>query len=404
MYTLSRTFSLLNPELAIDPYPIYKSLRTEAPVYWDEQLQAWLVSRYDDVIDVLGNPSCYTTVIPFSLPDNNEELKPRSQILEMVSKLMDFVEPPNHKRLRGLVEKAFFPKIQVMPGRIQQIVNNLLEAVQNRGKMDIISDFAEPLPIAVLVDLLGTPAEHSTQLGQWGANLNKVIGNVPTTPAEDRHILQNMLAMNDYFRVFLEQRRQEPEDDLITALALVEDQSNKLTDDEILINIGLLLAAGTGTPTYLIGSGLLSLLRHPNQMQKLQDDPSLIKSAVEEFLRYETPLQWAIRFATKDIELGGQFIGKDQTILVGLGSANRDETRFSQPELFDITRQNNSHLAFGYGSHACLGAIFLRMQVQTAINTVLRRLNKLNLATESLEWINAPAFRALKSLPVVFEK
>ena len=401
-YTLSRKYSLLDPEIALNPYPIYTSLRNEAPVYWDETVQAWLISRYDDVISILFDTTHFTTVIPpLSLSDTQRES--RRQILEIVSVLMDFVEPPNHIRLRRLVSKAFSNEIEGAAEKIQQVVNNLLDAVQANGQMDVISDLAAPLPITLLVELLGVPAKESAVLGQWGANLNRVIGNIPTTPEEDKHILQNIQDMNNYFRVLLEQRRQNPKNDLISALALVEEQGDKLSDDEILINIGLLLAAGTGTPTHLIGTGLLSLLQHPDQMQKLQDNPSLIGSAVEEFLRYDAPLQWAIRFATEDMEMHGQLICKNQTILVGLGSANRDEKHFPNPDQFDITREDNHHLAFGYGPHACMGAPFLRLQVQNAISIILKRLRNLRFATIDIEWVYAPAFRALKSLPVTFE-
>lgn len=401
-YISSRTYSLTAPELGIDPYPTYKSLRNEAPLCWDEQSQAWLISRYDDVINLLLDHRRFTAKLQSPSPENIG-YEQRSKIFEILSKTMYWVEPPNHTRLRELVEKTFIPRISGMKERIQQIVDDLLDKVQAQGHMDIISDLADPLPVLILTELLGVPEKEVTQLKQWGLSMVKVFSNAPTAPEEDRQILQDLVAMTDYFRSLIKQRIQKPSDDLITDLTLVEKQGDNLSQQEIIVNIGLLLAAGIAVATYLIGNSLLALLRHPDQMQKLRKDPSSIGSAIKEFLRYETSLQWVVRRATVDVELHGQLIRKDQLVLVGLGAANRDETRFLDADHLDINRQDNSHLAFGSGPHFCLGASLFHLQAEIAINTTLHRLNGLRLESNSLGWFGAPVLRALQSLPVTFE-
>lgn len=399
---MSHPYNLLNPEVIANPYPVYQRLRASAPVYWHEELQSWLISHYSDLKELLRDPRFLFILIPPS-PDQSET---RSQIFELLSGMMAFSDLQNHLRLRSIVGKACETLFARMPERIQAIVDSLLDGVEGNGRMDMISDLTVPLELNVITDFIGVPLSDGKQFKQWifhFAQFAQFAGYYPTTPEDDQKILLSLRDANDYFRALIAQRRQEPKEDLITALCTAQAQGEQLSDQEIIINTLLAAAASSPTPS-MLGNSLLVLLRHPDAMQKLQYDPTLIGSAFEELLRYGTFFQWITRRANEDIELHGQLIKKDQIVLFGVGSANRDEAIFPDPERFDITRTDNRHLALGYGFHACLGGPpLIRQEGQIAINTVLRRLKGLRLETgTALEWVGGPQFQGLKSLPVTF--
>lgn len=400
MYTLSRTFSLLDPELTIDPYPIYKSLRTEAPVYWDEQLQAWLVSRYADVKSLLSDSRLTTSMLP--PPADDPEQKPRRQIWEMLSKTT-YSSPTakSHSHLRRLAEKAFTFKVSSMEAQIQQIVDSLLDSVEEAGRTDIAKDISAPLPAHILSGLLSVPLAEGENLKNWGFSMLKLFESPKTTKEEDKQALQVLQAVNSYAQRLVEQRLQKPKDDMISVMAAEENSE----DPELkgaLIQAVVLLLGGSALAIYPITTCMLMLLRHPHQMSKLIDNPKLIDYAIDETIRYEGPLHWAKRRATKDIELHGQLIRQDQIVLIGLASANRDETKFSKPDQFDLIPRENHHLAFGHGPHYCLGAPLFRLQAQIAINTILHRFKKIRLETSNQQWVNTISTRGLETLPVTF--
>jgi cytochrome P450 len=358
-----------------------------------------MLVRYPDIVEVALDPRFSSAVLP---PPDKVEPEQR-RMIEILSEFLFVIEPPNHTRIRGLMNKAFAPCIgDGLRERIQQLADSLLDRVQGSGRMDIIRDLAIPLPLTVIAEVIGLPLEDRAQFKQWIDDFNQLFGDRPLTPEEGQKILQSVLAMNDYCRAIIEQRRREPKHDLITRLALAEEQGAQLSQQELLTLSTLILVAGQKTTTDLIGNGLLALLQNPDQMQKLQDESTLIESAVEEFLRYESPKQWITRRATEDIELHGAKICKDQLVLLMLGAANRDPARFPDPDRLNITRTDNRHLAFGYGRHMCGGLQLARMNGQIAISTVLRRMPGLKLETDSLEWSDNPFFRGLKSLPVKF--
>ena len=272
--------------------------------------------------------------------------------------------------------------------------------------MDIIQDLAVPLPLTVQSEFIGLPVSDSMHLTQWQAGLAYFVfstGFVPTTLEGDGQTLQNLVALTDYFQPLIEQRRKEPKDDLITALLQTEEQGDELSQPEVLISSIVLTMGSFLSITVALSNCLLGLLRHHDQMQRLQDDPSLIESAVEELLRYESQVQFSPRRAAEDFELHRQLIRKDQAVIVGLGSSNRDETQFSEPDRLDINRADNRHLAFGYGPHGCIAARLARLHIQIALNSVLSRLKELRLETDSLVWNGAPMFRSIESLPVMFK-
>jgi cytochrome P450 len=397
--TPSTPYNLLDPEVIANPYPLYQRLRSEAPVYWHEGMQAWLISRYADVTSLLRDQRFSSKL---TSPDQVER-EERRQIEEMMSDLLLFSDPPAHTRLRSLLELAFDSFAQRMRPRIEQITDGLLDAIQDSGRMDIIGDLADPLIFTVLTEFLGVPVNNGVQFRQWMFSFFALMTNAPTTPEQKQEMLQNLVAMTDYFRGIIKQRLKEPKEDVISALIQAEKQGDKLSQQQLLINSILLLIGGHAPTINMLGNGLLALLRHPDQIQKLADNPILIESAVEELLRYDCSLHWATRRATEDIKVHEQLIRKGQIALFGLGSANHDQTQFPDCNNLDISRTVNRHLAFGDGPHACIGVPLLRPQLQISINTILRRLKRLRLETDSLEWVGAPIFRGLKFLPVTFE-
>lgn len=392
--------SLLDPEVAVNPYPFYQKLRAEAPVYWDEGIKAWLISRYADVAALLRDQR-FT-----SMPLNNVEWETRPRIMEVLTDVMQFQDPPKHTLIRGLIERVYNPLVPKIRARTQQLVDGLLDVVQNGGHMDLIQDFAASFPFTIVTELVGVQGEDRVQFQQWAnsfARFALFTSHAPTTPEEEQQLLENIQAFANYIRAIVEQRRKEPKEDLITALIHVEVDGYKLSEKAVVSNCVQLSTAGFIPITDMFGNGMLALLRHPDQMQKLLEDPTLLGPTIEELIRYDTFLQWVPRRVTEDIELHGQLIHKNQIVQFGLGSANHDETQFYEPDRFDITRTDYRHVGFGGGSHMCLGASLVRLVVPIAVKTVLHRLKNLRLITDDLVWVGTPAFRILESLPVTFE-
>jgi cytochrome P450 len=312
-------------------------------------------------------------------------------------------DPPDHERLRALVSKAFTPRlIERMRPRVQAIADGLLDAVQDSGGMDLIDDYAFPLPITVIAELLGVPAEDRNNFREWSDAA--VSGNASQEYLEEI-LIPHMQAFTDYLRALFEEKHANPRDDLVSALVQAEEAGDKLSEDELLGMVFLLLVAGHETTVNLIGNGVLALLQHPDQLRKLKDDPSLIKPAVEELLRYDGPVETSTeRFAREDVDMGGTVIPRGEMVLVVLAAADHDPERFSDPDDLDITRTDNRHLAFGKGIHHCLGAPLARMEGQIAISTLLRRMPNLRLkgSSESLSWRLGMILRGLRGLPVEF--
>jgi cytochrome P450 len=309
--------------------------------------------------------------------------------------------------MRGLVNKAFTPRaVEAMRAHIQAIVDGLLDRLQAAGRteMEVIADLACPLPAIVIAEMLGVPPEDRDQFLLWSNDFGVILDDVSTPEAMVR-ALYGVGEFAAYFRRIVEERQDAPpRDDVLGMLIAAEEDGDRLSNDELLGNCILLLAAGHGTTTHLIGNGLLALLRHPDQLALLRSDPALGAGAVTELLRYDCPVQMTGRVAVDELELGGKTIHAGQHVTMRLGAANRDPAQFPEPDRLDITRRDTRHLTFGYGIHFCVGAPLARLEGEIAFSTMLRRLPGLRLATETPEWDPSTVFRGLNRLPVTFDR
>jgi cytochrome P450 len=429
---MNDAFSLLNlqrEEIRANPYPFYEQLRSHDPVHWDQELGFWVLSRYAD-IDSLYTDDRFSRAQ--GLMRGFQRLsESERQIVEPVyrsfSKTVFYADPPYHTHLRGLMNHAFTPRrVERLRPQIQRIVDELLESAQSKGAVvDLIHDLAYPLPVMVIAELLGLPASDRDRFKKWSDDLFAILGTVRQKPSYLlERAAQSLDEMTSYVKDLSRKRRESPQDDLLTALLSVteedelacshvsstihatgelireRDASSTLTEEELVSNINILLSTGHETTTHLVGNGVLALLLHPEQMHKLQFQPSLLDSAIEEMLRYDNPVQITYRSALEDAEIKGKLIRKGDLVNSILGSANRDPQRFSNPDRFDITRNEGRHLSFGIGIHFCIGAPLVRLEAEIVFETILRCFPKIHLATETLEWQEHPIFRGLKSLPV----
>lgn len=394
---------LLTPEIFANPYPIYDLLRTFDPLHWDPGLMSWIASTHAGASTILHDPRFQARR---GMPVEELEALGFGELLPLimtVRKMILFQDPPDHTRLRGLVNKAFTPRVvEGMRGNIQQLVDDLLDRVQDRGSMDVIADLAIPLPTTVIAIMLGVPAEDQQRLKKWSDDFGMFLGNFTITPEQLLEIQKSVLEFVDYFRGLAAEVRKHPTGTLLSGLVNATDQGDRLSEEELWANCILLLAAGHETTTNLIGNGTLALLRNPDQLRKLREDPTLVVSAIEELLRYDSPVQATVRMTGEPLELQGKQIEAGQHMLVLIGSANRDPARFAEPARLDITRADNRHLAFGYGPHFCLGAPLARMEGQIAINAMLKRMPDLRLASDDLHWQENHVLHGLKALPVEF--
>jgi cytochrome P450 len=381
-----------------DPYPFYAQLRAEHPVFpvrLPDGQTAWLITRYDDALSALKDRR-------FSKDKLNAGQKQPwipAYFKPLARNMLD-LDDPDHARLRGLVHKAFTPKIvESMRQGIESLTEKLLDNAQPRGRMDLVRDYALPLPTAIIAQMLGVPAGERHKFHRWSS----AIVSSQSSKWGAVWAIPHAFAFLRYIRKLIRLRRNHPQSDLTSALAQAEEAGDKLNGDELLSMIFLLLIAGHETTVNLIANSALALLRHPDQMERLRCEPSLIELAVEELLRFEGPVETATeRYALEDVLISGSTIPRGALVYVVLASANRDERQFENPDRLDITRQNNRHLAFGQGIHYCLGAPLARLETQIAINALLRRSPHLQLALPASEirWKKGLVLRGLESLPV----
>jgi cytochrome P450 len=394
-------FNPLSPAFIRDPYPSYERLRNTDPVHLTEHA-AFLVSRHAEVSLVLRDKRFGKDFVTRSLRRYGPKIMDEP-VFRSMSRWMLQQDPPDHTRLRGLVVKAFTARrVEDMRPRIQQIVDQAIDAVQDRGHMDLIEDFAFRLPVTIICDMLGIPEEHREIFYNGSRDGGRLLDPVPMTPAEIAQANAGNAMAQIYFQQLFELRRRDPGDDLTTQLVQAEEDGSKLSNEELTANIILLFGAGHETTVNLIGNGLLALHRNPDQLALLKSNPSLIANAIEEFLRYDSSVQLTGRVALEDIEdLGGKTIPKGETVLCLLGSANRDPAVYpDRPDRLDITRPNVRPLSFGGGIHHCLGAQLARIEAEIAISTLLRRLPELRLDdADNPEWRPTFVLRGLKRLP-----
>jgi cytochrome P450 len=392
-------YHLLDPEVLANPYPLFHRLRTEDPVHWDPFLHTWVVTRYVDVLEVLHMFSAERTHTPEKLKAMG--LEQMSPIAQLMVKQMLFMDPPAHTRLRSLASQAFSPaRVEVLRGHIREIVNRLLDEVQSRARMDVIKDLGEPLPCTVTAEMLGVPLTDQHMLKAWSADFAEMLGNFQHNPEHAPRMLRTVNEMTAYFHNAIRQLRDHPREGLIYSLMMAEVDGDRLTDEEVVATSIVTMVGGQETTTNLIGNGVLTLLRNPSELKRLREDLSLIPSAVEEMLRYESPSQHTGRLAPADVKLGGKMIRKGQAVMAVMAAANRDPERFPDPDRFDITRKDNRHLAFGYAAHFCFGAALARVEGQETFDALVRRLPDLQLEPGPLVWRNNLGLRGLNALPV----
>ncbi|TCS92605.1 cytochrome P450 family protein [Hazenella coriacea] len=395
---------LFSSEFKKNAYPFYEELRMKDPVYHfilPNGQTAWLITRYEDANAVLKDYRFIKDPKKVYESEQLTKLFPNMENRSLFSHMLasDF---PDHTRLRNLAHKAFTPKtIEGLRGQIQEITNTLLDKVQDQGKMNLVDDFAFPLPINVICEMLGVPAKDHVLFREW----SNALVESSNQPEKVKQFAPQYIAFIQYIKDLVKEKRQNPKDDLVSALIQAEADGDKLTKEELYSMIFLLIVAGHETTVNLISNGVLALLEHPEQMEQLKSNPELIPSAIEEMLRYYGPVELATnRWANEDILLHDKLIRKGEIVVVALASANRDEVQFKEANRFDITRKNNRHIAFGMGIHYCLGAPLARLEGQIAIQTLLSRMPDLSLNVDrhSLEWRPAYLMRSLVELPVVF--
>jgi cytochrome P450 len=394
-----------SPDFQANPYPFYDAIRAEAPITFWEQGNMWLFTRYDDITALLRDKRLGRTMDHIISRDERNIppiLEAEAPFYKLSQHSMFDKEPPDHTRLRSLVHKVFTPRrVENLRGRIQSITDELLDRVVERGRMDILEDFAVPLPVTVIAELLGVPETDRHLLRPWSRDIVTMF-ELGHTDEQSRRAVQAAVEFSDYLRALAHERHLNPGEDLISALVLVEEAGDQLTEDELISTCVLLLNAGHEATVNVIGNGMLALLKHPDQLTTLLQNPALINSTVEEMMRYDTPLQLFRRWILEDLDYKGFSFKQGTEVALMFGAANRDPARFPEPHTFDITRSDNQHVSFGNGIHFCLGAPLARLELQIALGTLLRRLPNLRLSDEP-HFRPAYVIRGLQALNVTFE-
>jgi cytochrome P450 len=397
-------YQLLDPEVLANPYPLFKKLRDADPVHWDPFLHAWIITRYEDVVNVMLKCSADRTPTPAQLEAMGmvAELKPIAQVMV---KQMLFMDAPAHTRLRALCATAFTPaRVAALKQHIQEIADQLIDRVIDAGRMDVIADFANPLPAIVTAELFGVPVEDHQDLKDWSTDFAEMLGNFQHNPDRARRVLKSTENLLEYFQKAIRGQEKSPRPGLVNSLMNAEVDGARLTEEEVVANLIVTMVGGQETTTNLIGNGLVSLLKNPDQLALLKNDSSILPSAIEELLRYESPSQHTARLAPDDMLLGGKQIQKRQAVIAVFAAANRDPERFPDPDKLDLRRTDNRHVAFAWGAHYCFGAPLARMEGQIAFETMLRRLPNMQLEPRELLWRENLGLRGLKSLFVSFDR
>ncbi|WP_328551274.1 cytochrome P450 [Streptomyces sp. NBC_00358] len=391
--------ALLTPEARRDPYPFYARMRREDPVHRSAQ-GIWYLTRYADVEAALSdlrlsNDRDRMTRAYSAL---GGDLKAFSRLTDRLGRVMSNTDPPDHARLRRLANRAFTARrVEDLRDGIQRIVDRLIdEAVAAGPAMDLIEAVASPLPLSVVCELFGIPPEDLPQVKTWFHRFGRLSEDIDKSEAAIEQY-------EEYLARLVRRRRADPGDDLISALVATQAQDDRLTDSELLSTCFVLITAGDETTTHLVGNGMLALLRHPDQLARLREDPTLIRTAVDELARYDTPTQAIVRVAAEDVEIGGRTLREGELAYLFLAATNRDPERFEDPDRLDLTRPGNRHLSFGNGPHFCLGGPLAKLQAEVAVGTLVRRLPHLRLAGDAeLDWRPNPLQRRLTALPLTY--
>jgi cytochrome P450 len=381
--------AVLTPDYLADPYPFYSELRAKVPLYFSEHLNGWVVTRYADAAAGLLDKRLISgrRVESFSSHLDPAARQEMSGLYQHLEKWIGNMDPPDHTRLRALVNKAFTPgMVQELAAPIAAITGRLLEKARPKGGMEFVRDFAYSLPATVIATMLGVPPGEQDQFIAWADDLTAYTGTGSASLELSRRAQQSVAELTAYLLAIAKDRRAKPRSDLISTLVVLEDAGDKLSGQELGAMCAFLLVAGHETTMGLLSNGLLALLRNPAQWQALAAHPDLVKTAVEECLRYDSPIQHQTRVAAQSFAFAGGRIGEGQRLLLLLGAANRDPLQFPDPDRFDIRREPNRHIAFGLGIHYCLGAPLARLEAQIAFPEILRRFPRMRLQDEGLEW------------------
>jgi pimeloyl-[acyl-carrier protein] synthase len=399
---------LVSDDFMADPYPILHRLREEDPVHWSHSIGGWVLTRYDDVVVTFREVNHFSNEgrLQKAVEYLPAELRSEFKVFEDHYRLKSLInsDPPDHTRLRGLVTKAFTPRVvEAMRPRIQEIVNELLDAVQHQGEMDAVRDLAVPLPVTVISEILGVPKSDVRHFKRWADDIIGFQGRNKPPVEILRRAQDAIIEIRVYLGALIEEKQRRPGADLLSELVAAESEGNKLSRTELVNSTITLLVAGHETTTALLANGLYTILRHPDQWQSLRDDPSLLTSAIEEMLRYESPVPRQPRLMTDEVEMGGKQLRRGQIVFQMVNAANRDPAYFADPDRFDIRRQKNRHIAFGMGAHFCVGAALARTEAQIVFSTLMARMPGMRLVEERADWdLHKANARLLRQLPVLF--
>ena len=395
---------LLDSDTLAEPYSLYRRLREQDPVHWDSYLHAWVVTRYQDVVRVLMDFSADRSPSPeFFTALGAPHVSP---IAKVMVKQMLFLDAPAHTRLRKLAAPAFMPaRVRVLRERIERIASDLVDRIVTRGdgRLELLGDFAEPLPAIVTAEMLGVPLEDHRKLKDWSATFAGMLGNFQHNPDQLDEVLEAVENLTAYFHDAISEQRLHPREGLVHTLMSSEVDGDRLSEEEVVANCIVTMVGGQETTTNLIGNGVLTLLRNPVALERLRSDERLMGSAVEELLRYESPSQHTARLAPDDTVLGGKTIKKKQAVIAVMGAGNRDPERFPDPDRLDIERPDNRHLAFGWSAHFCFGAPLARLEAEIAFGELLRRFDRLELTGDNIVWRDNVGLRGLQALPLFYE-
>jgi pimeloyl-[acyl-carrier protein] synthase len=380
---------LFTPEFFIDPYPTYDELRDE-PVLWDEELRGWVLTGYREVAAALADPRISRGGGP----------REGDLLTRLLTRMMQFTNPPDHTRLRALANRAFTPRrVEALRPRIAAVVDELLARVEE-GEWDLIEGLAYPLPVIVIAEILSLPSADRALFKRWSDDVIAVAAGRAASPEVREQALRSANELAQYFAELVAELKAHPNDTLMSGLVEAEEGSARLTEDELLANAILLLMNGHETTTFAIGNGMHALLRHPGELARVREDPRFLAPAVEEILRYDGSIQMRGVSTREDLELDSRKIRAEQVIWLAIGATGRDPRQFPEPNRFDVGRSPNRHLQFGHGPHFCIAAALARAEIQFALAGLLRRFRRIELAADEIEWHQIDVFRGPKALPL----